>query len=132
MSERRACRLVIQPRGTQRYQQTLREDEDALARAITDFATQYGRYGYRRITALCWIESRMALISSRPAPTRIDSGELWRCERRKGSEAATPSLLPPLRSERAVLRTAQVSAPAAMTLTRCQAKNHQRRVGQMR
>ena len=29
MSERRACRLVNQPRGTQRYQLTQREDEDA-------------------------------------------------------------------------------------------------------
>ena len=34
MSERRACRLVNQPRGTQRYQPTQREDEDALTRAI--------------------------------------------------------------------------------------------------
>jgi putative transposase len=52
MSERWACRLVNQPRGTQRYHRTQREDEDALTRAITDLATQYGRYGYRRITAL--------------------------------------------------------------------------------
>jgi len=52
MSERRACRLVNQPRGMQRYHRTQREDEDALTRAITDLATQYGRYGYRRITAL--------------------------------------------------------------------------------
>ena len=27
-------------------------DEDALTRAIVALATQYGRYGYRRITAL--------------------------------------------------------------------------------
>ena len=52
MSERRACRLVNQPRGTQRYQLTQREDEDALTRAIVELASQYGRYGYRRITAL--------------------------------------------------------------------------------
>jgi transposase InsO family protein len=52
MSERWACRLVNQPRGTQRYHLTQREDEDALTRAITGLATQYGRYGYRRITAL--------------------------------------------------------------------------------
>ena len=52
MSERRACRLVNQPRGTQRYHLTQREDEDALTRAIAEFASQYGRYGYRRITAL--------------------------------------------------------------------------------
>ena len=52
MSERRAWRLVNQPRGTQRYHRTQREDEEALTRATTDLATQYGRYGYRRITAL--------------------------------------------------------------------------------
>ena len=30
----------------------LRSDEDALTRAIITLAGQYGRYGYRRITAL--------------------------------------------------------------------------------
>ena len=52
MSERRACQLVNQPRGTQRYQPTQREDEDRLTQAIISLASQYGRYGYRRITAL--------------------------------------------------------------------------------
>jgi transposase InsO family protein len=41
-----------QPRGTQRYRPTQREDEDALTQAIIVLASQYGRYGYRRITAL--------------------------------------------------------------------------------
>ena len=52
MSEWRACQLVNQPRGTQRYQLTQREDEDTLTAAIVELASQYGRYGYRRITAL--------------------------------------------------------------------------------
>ena len=52
MSECWACRLVNQPRGTQRYQLTQREDEESLTDAIVEFASQYGRYGYRRITAL--------------------------------------------------------------------------------
>jgi putative transposase len=52
MTERWACRLVNQPRGTQRYQPARREDEDRLTRAIVSLAMQYGRYGYRRITAL--------------------------------------------------------------------------------
>lgn len=51
ISERRACQLANQPRGTQRYQPTQRDDEDALTRAIITLASQYGRYGYRRITA---------------------------------------------------------------------------------
>src|SRR6202453_1687008 len=52
MTERRACRLANQPRGTQRYRAIRREDEDALTQAIILLASQYGRYGYRRITAL--------------------------------------------------------------------------------
>jgi putative transposase len=43
---------VSQPRGTQRYAPAQRDDEDALTRAIIDLASRYGRYGYRRITAL--------------------------------------------------------------------------------
>jgi transposase InsO family protein len=52
LSERRACQIVSQPRGTQRYAPTGRADEDALTRAIVALASEYGRYGYRRITAL--------------------------------------------------------------------------------
>ncbi len=52
VSERRACRLVRQPRGTQRYRPTQAADEDALTQAIVALAAEYGRYGYRRITAL--------------------------------------------------------------------------------
>src|ERR1051325_4043574 len=52
LAERHACRLVSQPRGTQRYVPTVRADEDALTRAIVTLASEYGRYGYRRITAL--------------------------------------------------------------------------------
>jgi len=43
---------VKQPRGTQRYRPTQREEEDKLTQAIVALASQYGRYGYRRITAL--------------------------------------------------------------------------------
>jgi hypothetical protein len=52
LSERHACRIVGQPRGTQRYTTIVRADEDALTRAIVSLASQYGRYGYRRITSL--------------------------------------------------------------------------------
>ena len=52
LSERHACRLVGQPRGTQRYATIVRADEDALTRAIITLASEYGRYGYRRITSL--------------------------------------------------------------------------------
>lgn len=52
LSERHACRLLFQWRGTQRYAPILRSDEDALTRAIISLAGRYGRYGYRRITVL--------------------------------------------------------------------------------
>ncbi len=52
LSERRACRLLSQPRGTQRYISVPRADEDALTWAIVELAAEYGRYGYRRVTAL--------------------------------------------------------------------------------
>jgi len=52
VSERQACRILRQWRGTQRYQPIYRTDEDALTRNIIALASEYGRYGYRRITAL--------------------------------------------------------------------------------
>ena len=52
LSERTACRIVGQPRGTQRYVPTAKPDEDELTRNIVYLASEYGRYGYRRVTAL--------------------------------------------------------------------------------
>ena len=52
VSERRACRVVRQWRGTQRYLPLRRTDEDQLTQAILALGVKYGRYGYRRITAL--------------------------------------------------------------------------------
>ena len=50
LSERHACRLLGQWRGTQRYVPLQGMDEDALTRAMITLASEYGRYGYRRIT----------------------------------------------------------------------------------
>ncbi len=52
VSERRAGRVVRQWRGTQRYLPLRRTDEDHLTQAILALGVKYGRYGYRRITAL--------------------------------------------------------------------------------
>ncbi len=41
-----------QPLSTQRHIREVPEDEERLVGRIIDLATQYGRYGYRRITAL--------------------------------------------------------------------------------
>ncbi len=52
VSERFACRVLGQHRSTQRKVAKPREDEAALTADIIALAEQYGRYGYRRITAL--------------------------------------------------------------------------------
>jgi len=52
VSERKACRILRQPRSTQRYSPKSANDEEPLTRRIIELATEYGRYGYRRITAL--------------------------------------------------------------------------------
>jgi len=52
MSERHACRLLGQWRGTQRYESIQRPEEDELTRVVIALASEYGRYGYKKITAL--------------------------------------------------------------------------------
>ena len=52
VSERRACRVLDQARTTQRHSSHIKNDEERLVARIIELATQYGRYGYRRITAL--------------------------------------------------------------------------------
>jgi len=52
VSERRACAVLRQHRSTQRKTPRGRADEAALTADITALAATYGRYGYRRITAL--------------------------------------------------------------------------------
>ncbi len=52
VSERSACRVLGQHVRVQRYKPKVRDDEAALTAMIIDLAKQYGRYGYRRITAL--------------------------------------------------------------------------------
>lgn len=52
VSERRACRALGQSRGLQRRVPVARHDEEALRKEIITLACQYGRYGYKRVTAL--------------------------------------------------------------------------------
>jgi len=46
------CQVLGQSRSTQRYAAHPRNDEVALIKAIVQLARRYGRYGYRRITAM--------------------------------------------------------------------------------
>lgn len=72
VSERRACRVLRQHRSTQRKAPTTPDDEAALKADIIALARQYGRYGYRRITALLrdagWTVNKK----------RVE--RIWRCE----------------------------------------------------
>jgi len=52
VSERRACKVLEQARATQRRSLSPPSDEKQLTEDIIGLATKYGRYGYRRITAL--------------------------------------------------------------------------------
>ena len=52
VSERRVCRVLGQHRSTQRKAPRGANDEAALTEDIIALARQYGRYGYRRVTAL--------------------------------------------------------------------------------
>jgi len=87
VSERHACRVLGQSRTTQRYQPIQRDDEEPLTAAIVGLAGQYGRYGYRRVTALLhhqgwhvnhkWVERiwrREGLKVPQKQPKR---GRLW-------------------------------------------------------
>lgn len=72
ISERRACRALGQHRSTQRKIPTPSDDEVALTADIIELARQYGRYGYRRITALL---RRAGWTVNKKRVERI-----WRCE----------------------------------------------------
>ena len=52
VSERRACKVLKQARATQRRNLSPPSDEKQLTDDIIALATKYGRYGYRRITAI--------------------------------------------------------------------------------
>jgi putative transposase len=52
VSQRRACRVLGQPRSTQRQTPKTSEEEDRLVRRMLELVRQHPRWGYRRITVL--------------------------------------------------------------------------------
>ena len=63
VSERFACKVLGQHRSTRRKVAGAADDEAALTGAIVELARQYGRYGYRRVTALLRAGGRAAITS---------------------------------------------------------------------
>ena len=68
VSERRACRVLQQVRSTQRHPRWVADDEVSLTGQITELASTYGRYGYRRITALLRADGWRAWVPESLAP----------------------------------------------------------------
>jgi putative transposase len=87
VSERRACAALGQHRSTQRKAPRGRDDEERLTADIIELARQYGRYGYRKVTALLrdagWLvnEKRVERIWRREGlkvpPKQPKRGRLW-------------------------------------------------------
>jgi len=78
VSQRRACRVIGQHRSTQRRCPVERDDEAILTSAIVALASEYGRYGYRRITALL-----------RAQGWDVNVKRVWRIWRREGLKVPT-------------------------------------------
>ena len=72
VSERRACPVLGQVRSTQRRERQVPDDEARLVARMVELATQYGRYGYRRVTAILHGEGWKV------NPKRVE--RLWRQE----------------------------------------------------
>ena len=72
VSERRACRVIDQPRSSQRYESQPRDDESALTKRMFELARERPRFGYRRIA---W---QLRQEDWRASDTRIY--RLWRRE----------------------------------------------------
>ena len=90
VSERRACRVLGQCRATQRYSPRKEEDEERLRSDVIRLASEYGRYGYKRITALLnqdgwrinhkrvariWREEGLKVPSRQPKRSRLWLGD---------------------------------------------------------
>lgn len=81
VSERRLCRVLGQHLSTQRKAPCGADDEAALTEDIIALAQQYGRYGYRRVTALlrggvaCEPQAGRAYLASRGAQSAAKVAE---------------------------------------------------------
>lgn len=78
VSERRVCRVLNQPRSTQRYQALVADDEARLRARIVALAGEYRRYGYRRITAL--LQAEGWAVNHKRIVKRHQKLTLWRHE----------------------------------------------------
>ena len=52
LSQRRACKIFDQHISTQRYEKKENDFNSQVRQRTIELASEYGRYGYRRVTAL--------------------------------------------------------------------------------
>jgi putative transposase len=86
ISERRACKILGQYRSVQRHKSNKPQTEQILREDIVRLAGKYGRYGYRRITALLrtegwivnhkrveriWVEEGLKVPKKQPKRARL-------------------------------------------------------------
>ena len=85
VTERRACRVLGQARNTQRRKAHVADDEPLLVKRIVWMASEYGRYGYRRITALLRAEGWSTADTPEPRlELRLRDGPDRRSKSRQG------------------------------------------------
>ena len=101
VSERRACKVLRQPRSTQRYKPVAAAYEQELTAAIVELASQYGRYGYRRIGAL--LRRRGWAVNHK----RVE--RIWRREGLKVPQKAAEAVKAV--AQRRVVRASKTAAP---------------------
>jgi transposase InsO family protein len=73
VSERRACKVLEQPRSTQRYQAKIKDDERAIVAAMHRLVRQRPRFGYRRVHRLLVEEG-----------FKVNRKRVWRLWKREG------------------------------------------------
>jgi putative transposase len=86
VSERRACRVLAQPRSTQRYESRKPEGDEALVRAMDELRKKHKRYGYRGIWGRL---KRIGWQVNRKRVHRIWKAEGWQIPRRKKKRRGT-------------------------------------------
>ncbi len=73
VSERRACRVVGQPRNTQRYAAKRKDDEATIVKQMHELVKRHPRFGYRRVHALL-----------RRVGFKINRKRVWRLWKQEG------------------------------------------------
>lgn len=73
VSERWACKILEQPRSTQRYQAKIKDDEPAIVKQMHELVRRRPRFGYRRIHRLLVEEG-----------FKVNRKRVWRLWKREG------------------------------------------------